>query len=345
MTPGVLSRWRTVLVAGAAIGAVMAGILLMGGFAIVPSLTALWNGAFGSSYALFSATLVRATPLLLVGLGVGLAFRAGIVNIGAEGQLLAGATAATAMGLWLPSMPAFVAVPTVLAAGVVAGAAWSAIAGWLKLRFGVLEVISTLMLNFIATYMVSWLVRGPLQEPTHIYPQTRELPDTVHLPPLMAAHRVHAGLVLGIGLAIAVWWLLRRTELGFRIRAVGANASAAWSAGGILPARTTALVFVLSGALAGLGGASEVTGVTYALYEGLSPGYGYSAIAVALLARLHPLAMIASAVFFGALEAGAAAMQRDANVPSVLAQVIEALIVLGVLALHRVRAQNGGSRD
>jgi simple sugar transport system permease protein len=230
----------------------------------------------------------------------------------------------------------------VLLAGASAGAVWAGIAGWLKLRFGVLEVISTLMLNFVAMYLVSWLVRGPLQEPTGIYPQTVELGEAVRLPVLIAGHRVHAGLVLAVVLAVAAWWVLTRTAAGFRVRAVGAGPSAARSAGRIDPARTAAMVFAVSGAFAGLGGASEATGVTYALYEGLSPGYGYSAIAVALLARLHPLAIIGSAVLFGALEAGAAAMQRDAMVPSVLAAVIEALVVLGVLAFDRARSRESG---
>jgi simple sugar transport system permease protein len=213
------------------------------------------------------------------------------------------------------------------------------VAAWLKQRFGVLEVISTLMLNFVASYTISWAVRGPLQEPTHVYPQTVELSDAVRLPPLVAGQRLHLGFVLALALALALWWFLARTAAGFRVRAVGAGTSAARSAGGIDAGRVAAMAFIASGALAGLGGASEVTGVTFALYEGISPGYGYSAIAVALLARLHPLAIVGTALLFGALEAGAAAMQRDANVPSVIASVVEALVVLGVLVLDRARSR------
>lgn len=333
------SRWLVTGATIAGISAAVVAILLIGGYDTSRALAALWDGAFGSSYAVLSATLVRATPLLFVGLAVGLAFRAGVLNIGAEGQLLAGATAAVAVGLAVGTLPRIVALPLALGAGAAAGAAWSGIAGWLKLRFGVLEVISTLMLNFIATYLVSWLVRGPLQEPTRVYPQTIELSPAVQMPLLLTGHRVHLGLVLAIGLAGFTWWVLTQTAIGFRVRAVGAGSAAARSAGGIDPARTTALVFLASGALAGLGGASEATGVTFALYEGISPGYGYSAIAVALLARLHPLMIIVSALLFGALEAGAAAMQRDANVPSVLAAVVEAMIVLGVLAFNHARTR------
>lgn len=314
-------------------------ILVAGGYDTSRALAALWDGAFGSPYAVLSATLVRATPLLFVGLAVGLAFRAGVLNIGAEGQLLAGATLAMTTGLLVGGLPGPLALPLVLLAGAIAGAAWAGIAAWLRQRFGVLEVISTLMLNFVAVYAVSWAVRGPLQEPTHVYPQTVELADSVRLPALFAGHRLHLGFVLALVLAVMLWWFLARTAVGFRVRAVGAGRDAARSAGGIDASRTAAVVFIASGALAGLGGASEVTGVTFALYEGISPGYGYSAIAVALLARLHPLAIVGSAVLFGALEAGAAAMQRDASVPSVLASVVEALVVLGVLALDHARTR------
>ena len=337
------ARWVVTTATVVVIILAVLGILMAGGYDTPRALAALWNGAFGSPYALFSATLVRATPLLFVGLAVGIAFRAGVLNIGAEGQLLAGASAAVAVGLAMGEFPRIVALPLALGAGAVAGGAWAGIAGWLKLRFGVLEVISTLMLNFVAAYVVSWLVRGPLQEPTRVYPQTVELAPSVHLPTLIAGHRMHLGLVLAVVLAVATWWFLTHTAAGFRVRAMGAGIDAARSAGGINLKRTTALVFFASGALAGLGGASEATGVTFALYEGISPGYGYSAIAVALLARLHPLAIMLSALLFGALEAGAAAMQRDANVPSVLAQVVEALIVLGVLAFDHTRTRGRNS--
>ena len=339
MSARLQARWTLPLVVIlTTMGAVLA-MLAVGGYDTRQALAALWNGAFGSPYAVLSATLVRATPLLFVGLAVGLAFRAGVLNIGAEGQLLAGAAAAVAVGLAVGGWPQLVALPLALAAGMMAGSAWAGVAGWLRVRFGVLEVISTLMLNFVASYGVSWLVRGPLQEPTRIYPQTVELSAAVRLPVLVAGHRVHLGLVVALVLAVGAWWILTQTAAGFRVRAVGASASAARSAGGINPARTTALVFLASGALAGLAGASEATGVTFALYEGLSPGYGYSAIAVALLARLHPLAIVGSAFLFGALEAGAAAMQRDAGVPSVLAAVVEAMIILGVLAFDHVRGR------
>ena len=313
-------------------------ILVATGHDVSDALSALARGAVGSWDALLSGTLVRATPLLIAGLAITLAFRAGVLNIGAEGQLLVGAAAATAMGLaWHGPGP--LTVVGLLLAGALAGGCWAAIAATLRLRFGVLEVISTLMLNFIAQYLLGWLVRGPMQEPTRIYPQSATLETVARLPIVIPGSRLHAGFLLGVVLAIALAVVLSRTAAGFRIRLVGANPAAAVSAGRIGAAGVAFGAFIVSGALAGLAGAVEVSGVTFALYENLSPGYGFSAIAVALLARLNPLGVIATAVLFGALEAGAVSMQRDAAVPSVVVNVVEAVLILLVVATDRWRAQ------
>ena len=293
------------------------------------ALGALWRGSFGSSYAFFSATLVRATPLLLAGLAVAIAFRAGVWNIGAEGQLLAGATGAIA-GASLP-LPGAMRLALALVLAVACGAAWALPAALLRRR-GVLEVISTIMLNFIALNLVGYLVRGPLQEPTHAYPQSETIAAAARLP-RFAGTRLHLGVAIAVAAAIALGIVMRRRAWGFRVRAVGANPRAAASAGLIDVPRVTLEVFLVSGALAGLAGGIEATGVTYALYEGLSPGYGYTAIAVALLARLDPLLVVPSALLFGALEAGATAMQRDAGVPSAFVTVVEGSLVLLVLLL------------
>ncbi len=302
------------------------------------ALIALWDGAFGSAYAVWSATLVRATPLIFVGLAVAVAFRTGVLNIGAEGQLLVGAAAATAVALALgdASIPGPVVITAMVLGGAVAGAAWAGIAALLRHRFGVLEVISTIMLNFVAIHLVSWLVRGPLQEPTLAYPQSETIAESARWPFLIPGQRLHLGFVIGIVLALLAWWVLARTAAGFRARAVGDGMRAAVSAGRVDAARTVTWVFFVSGACAGIAGASEVGGVTWALYEGISPGYGYTAIAVALLARLDARWVIVSAVFFGALEAGAAAMQRNAGVPSVAVQIIVGVVVLAVLAAARI---------
>ncbi len=328
---------RTLLFAAIAL-AVLALLLVITGHAPGPALSALARGSFGSGYA-FSSTIVRAIPLGLAGLAVAVAFRAGLLNIGAEGQLLIGACVATAVGAVLTTSPAFVAVPLMLGAGALAGAGWALIAAELRRRFGVLEVISTIMLNFVAVSITGWLVRGPLQEPTRIYPQSVTLPASQHLPTLVPGSHVHMGLVVVVLLAAGLWWWLRESAGGFRLRAVGANPMAAASAGQISVARTTLLAFLLSGALAGLAGSVELTGVTFALYENFSPGYGYTAIAVALLARLNPLAVLGTALMFGALEAGASAMQRDAGVPSVVVAVVEASLILLVLAADRLQSR------
>ena len=333
---------RAAMLAGGAVAvvALLALVLALGGYDAGRALGALWRGSFGGGYAIGSATLVRATPLVLTGLAVAFAFRAGVWNIGAEGQLLVGAATGTALALLLPAAlaaPGALVVPAVLLAGGVAGAMWAGIAALLRRRFRVPEVISTIMLNFVAVSLVGWLVRGPLQEPLGIYPQSGTITESARLPVLLAGSRLHAGALLALAAAVLLAWLLRATAAGFRVRAAGANPNAARIAGGIDVARTTTLVFLASGALAGLAGATEVSGVTWALYENLSPGYGFTAIAVALLARLDPLLVVASGILFGALEAGGAAMQRDAGVPSVVVEIVEALLILGVLALGRLR--------
>lgn len=300
---------------------------------------AFWSGSFGTWYGFTSGTLVRAVPLILTGLGVSIAFQAGVFNIGADGQLLAGAAAATYVALHSPMVLGHIALFAVLVAGAMAGAMWAGIAAMLRSRFGILEVISTLMLNFIAADLVAFLVRGPLQEPLHIYPQSASIPVMARLPSLGTSTRLHWGFPVALALAVASWGLLSRTAAGFRIRVVGANPMAARVAGNIRVSRVATEAFFLSGALAGLAGAIEVTGVTYALYENLSPGYGFTAIAVAILAGLNPLGVVATGIFFAALEVGAIAMQRDAGVPSVWASVIEALIILVFIAGVAVRAR------
>ena len=315
----------------------VATLLALGGFDARDGLEALWRGSLGSSYAIGSATLVRAVPIVLAGLAVAIAFRAGVFNIGAEGQLLVGAAAAAAAGLALAAPLGRASVIVALLAGAGAGAAWAGIAAWLRHRFKVLEVISTIMLNFVALHLGGWLVRGPLQEPTRLYPQSESLPIAARLPRLVEGMRAHWGLGVAVVCCVVAWWVVRYTAAGFRLRATGANPNAAWSAGLVRVDRVAAAAFLTSGALAGLAGAAEVTGVTFALYENISPGYGYTAIAVALLARLHPLGVLATGVFFGALDAGATAMQRDAGVPSVVVTVVQAALILAAVAADRVR--------
>jgi general nucleoside transport system permease protein len=319
---------------GVAAVAVGVGLLAMGlaaaGYDAPEALAALWRGAFGSEDAVLSALLPRAIPLILIGLGIGLAFRAGALNIGAEGQFYAGAIAATWVGLHLGAWPRPLALTAVLAAALIAGLLWTVIPVVLRLRFGVLEVISTLLLNFVAAALVSWMVQGPLQEAKGVYPQSDPLPLSARLPQLPGT-RLHLGLAIALGLAAGLWLFERRTLPGFQLRATGANPIAARITGRVDTGRIFALALGASGALAGLAGGSEVSGTSYALFQSLSPGYGFTGIAVALLARLDPLATIATGLLFAALEAGSSAMQRDAGVPAVVVSVVEATIIIAVL--------------
>jgi simple sugar transport system permease protein len=291
------------------------------------ALSALWSGAFGSWYAFTSATLVRAVPLTLIGLGIAIAFRGGVFNIGAEGQFYAGAIAATWVGLHVASRPAPLAAGAVLLAAALAGAAWVAVPVWLKLRFGVIEVISTLLLNFVAESLVSLMVLGPLQERNGIYPQSDVISESARLP-FLSGTRLHAGILLALIAALILWFLFSRTLWGFRLRAVGVGPRAAEVSGGIDSQRMGATALFLSAAMAGLAGGVEVSGVSYALFQNLSPGYGFTGIAVALLGWLHPAGVLFSGILFGALEAGAGAMQREAGVPAVAVYVVEAVIII-----------------
>ncbi len=331
-----------------AVVALAAGLLLLAvglegaGYSAGPALAALWRGAFGSPDAILSSLLPRAIPLIIIGLGIGLAFRAGAFNIGAEGQFYAGAIVATWVGLALGGWPRAVAVPVVLITATLAGMAWAAVPALLRVRFGVLEVISTLLLNFVAEALVSWMVVGPLQEARHVYPQSDPLPLAARLPQLPGT-RLHLGLALALLLALGLWVLGRWTLAGLRLRAVGLNPDAAETMGGVRPLRVLALALIASGACAGLAGGSEVSGTTFALFQNLSPGYGFTGIAVALLARLHPLGTVLTGLLFAALEAGAGAMQRDAGVPAVAVYVVEAVVIL-IVVLSDVAARRGDTR-
>jgi ABC-type uncharacterized transport system permease subunit len=323
-------------------GALVAGLLVLAvGLALAgydpgTALGALWSGAFGSWYALTSATLVRAIPLIVIGLGLALAFRGGAFNIGGEGQFYAGAIAATWIGLGVGGLPPPLAVAATLSGAVLAGALWIGIPVLLRMRYGVLEVISTLLLNFVAEALISLLVQGPLQERQGIYPQSDPIAESARLP-LLPGTRLHAGLLLALGGALLLQWIFGRTLWGFRLRAVGLGPRAAEIAGRIDSRRMAALALALSGAIAGLAGGVEVAGVSYALFQNLSPGYGFTAIAVALLGRLHPLGVVLAGLLFGALEAGAGAMQREAGVPAVAVYVVESVVILTVLLAESAR--------
>ncbi|MGH7863614.1 MAG: ABC transporter permease [Candidatus Binataceae bacterium] len=311
-------------------GAIISLVLIALGASPAGVFLALAEGAFGNRLA-FTDTIVKATPLIFTGLAVSLAFSAALWNVGADGQLMAGAIVAGGVGPYLGAVPAPMAILVMVAGGAAGGAAWGAIAGWLRARRDVNEVIGTIMLNFVALQLLSFAVHGPLQEPTRSYPASALIAPSAQLYTFLAPSRLHFGIVIALGLAVGCYLLLFRTTLGFELRAMGSNRRAARFFA-IPIARLTIVAMALSGALAGLGGAVQVSAVTHRLYERISPGWGFEAIAVALVARLHPLAIVPAALFFGALDNGSQAMQRAEGVSPVLVQVIQGMVILILLA-------------
>ncbi|MGE3269104.1 MAG: ABC transporter permease [Chloroflexota bacterium] len=297
----------------------------------------LWEGAFGRA-ASISETLVWATPYILAGLAVGLAFRGGLFNIGAEGQLSVGALASAWAGFAVQGVPWPLHLLLALAAGALAGAAWAGIAGLLKARTGAHEVITTIMLNYVALLGTGYLLSGILKDPSPfvVVAQTPKVLESARIPTLLAEYRVHWGLILALALSGACWWLLFRSTIGFAIRTVGANQNAARYAG-ISVGRTIVLTMAISGALAGVAGAGEVLGVNYYHTPGFSAGYGFDSIAVALLGRSHPLGVIPAALLFGALRAGATRMQFVSQIPIDIISVVQGVILLLVAADELVR--------
>jgi simple sugar transport system permease protein len=299
---------------------------------------ALFLGAVGTKLRL-AESLAKTIPLIFTGLGVALAFRAGFWNIGAEGQFLFGALAATGVATRL-------GWPTggVLLAGTVAGALWALVAGVLKTRRGAPEIITTIMLNYIAIQLVAFSLKMPdarggphgwLLEAAHTQPQSDVLPDHAQLSALVAGTTLHSGLFLALLCGVLCWWLLFKTERGFLLRAAGEGALAA-KAAGIRVEREVLFTVALSGALCGLGGAAEICGATRQL--GITPfNYGYTAIAVALLANLHPLGVLPAALLFGMLSAGGGAMERSANVPAVAVSMVTGVLICLVAILPRMK--------
>ena len=300
---------------------------------------ALWAGAFGSSNAI-AETLVKATPLLLVALGICIAFRGDVINIGGEGQMIIGALMATWVGLAFTNWPGWVVITMAMVAGFIGGAIWGGIPGLLKAYFNVNEILSTVMMNSIAVYIMNFLLRGPMIDPSQAelaskIPQTARLLEAFRLPRL-APTRLHLGILIAVILAILVYIVLWRTTLGYRIRAVGQNLHAS-RYGGIKVKRYVVLALLLSGAFAGLAGATQVFGVNYRMItdgsaSGFTGGAGFNGIVAALFGQLHPILSIPASILFGALLVGANSMQRVVQVPSALVTVLNGLVVVFVVS-------------
>ena len=303
--------------------------------------SALFTGAFGSWQAI-TETTAQAAPLIAAGLGVGLAFRAGLFNIGAQGQAIWGSIFAAWVGFSFHGLPMVVRLPLAIIAGVVAGALWGGIAGILKAKAGAHEVIVTIMLNYIAAGLLAWLLTtSTFQRPGRTDPISPVVEWNATFPRLEGS-RLHLGFLLAIGLAVLVWWIMERTRLGFTIRAVGANPHASATAG-MSVANTTTITMLLAGGLAGFAGvlaalAPSVAGTPTPLTSGLVGGIGFDAITVALLGRSRPLGTVLAGLLFGAMQAGGLSMQAKAGTPLYLTAVLQALIVMFVAAPMLVRS-------
>ncbi len=330
------------------IGAVM---LLFLGVNPIVAYKALWDGAFGSGNA-FAETLVKATPLLLVGLGICISFRGDVINIGGEGQMIIGGILATWIGLTFTGLPGWLAITLALLAGFLGGAIWGGIPGYLKAYFNVNEILSTVMMNAIAVQIMNFMMRGPMLDPIQAakaskIPQTARLIEAFRLA-RWSPTRLHLGVLIAVILAILVYILLWRTTLGYRIRAVGMNPLASRYAGIKVP-RYIVMSLLLSGAFAGLAGAIQVYGVNYRMItDGSASGFtgnaGFNGIVAALFGQLHPLWSIPASILFGALLVGANQMQRVVQVPSALITALNGLVVVFVVSSEFLRRRRQRQR-
>lgn len=327
------SKWWTIgiPIISAFIALLLASIpLTLAGANILEAYRQMANGIFGSTFA-FTEMLTRATPLIFTGLAATIAFRAKLWNIGAEGQLYLGAMAAVAVGTGLIDAPAFILIPIILLVGALSGAIGMAAPTYLKTRFGADEVVTTLLLNFIVIIFLQMMLEGPLKDPMGMgWPQSEPIVDNGVLPQLLPRMRMHAGLIIALLTAGLVHIFLSKSIWGFKIRAVGENPSAARHAG-INVQHTFMGAAIVSGAIAGLAGVSEVAGLRGYLTTDLSPGFGYTGIVVAMLAGLSPIGVVISAIFIASIFVGADTMSRAIGVSSYLADLVVALSLICVL--------------
>ncbi|MDF2673892.1 MAG: inner-rane translocator [Clostridiales bacterium] len=308
-------------------------ILFLAGYDPIQAYKSIIAGAFGGPKAI-SQTLLKSTPLMIIGLAISVAFKGSAFNIGAEGQFYAGALGAVICEMIFHevAMPSFLLIILCLFSAFMFGGIWGAIPGYLRAARGASEVVTSVMLTSVMLLFVRFLVQqgGPIAEPRGFYPETQEIAEIAKLPYIWDKTRLHAGFLIAIVVVVAVYLFMEKTTWGYKIKATGQNALAA-EYGGINIGFVTITTMALSGAIAGLAGGIEVLGTSWKLYMGLSPGYGYNAIAVALLGRLNPFGIIFSALLFGMLNTGSNQMARSIGIPSTLASVLQALVLLFVV--------------
>jgi ABC-type uncharacterized transport system permease subunit len=341
LTPAGLDWW---LQRGRSLGAsllavliallVGAAILLVAGANPVAAYRQMVQGAIGSRFAV-SQLLVVLVPLLIMGLGLAVAFRGRVWNIGAEGQFYLGALAGGTLAITFPGSIPFLVIPAVLVMGAAAGAAWGWIAGEFRSRWGVSEIITSLLLNYVAIYWYGYFIRKPLRDPSGFLPQSKEIPAAAQLPNFHG-FQVHVGLIIALGLVPILAYVMSRTPFGFRVTAMGLNPEAAAGAAGVDTRRSIVRLMLISGGLAGLAGIVQILGVQLRLQVGISPGFGFTAIIVALLGRTRPIGVLLAAFLIAGLSVGGQAMQLTQGIPIAAVHTIEALFVLFLLVADKL---------
>jgi simple sugar transport system permease protein len=306
------------------------------------------NGLIQAFYP-FSESLVAATPYIFAGLAVALGFKCGLFNIGAEGQIYIGALTAAYVGYRFTGLPWIIHAPLTLLAAALAGEVWAGIPGYLKAKTGAHEVINTMMMNYVAFNLADFLLNGPMKRggSTGYIPISPDIQTSAYLPKFFPDPiRLHAGFLIALVMAGAMFWFLWRTTLGFELRTVGSNLRAAKYAG-INITRNFVLAMALSGALAAMGGAGEVMGVNHSISQSFSPGYGYNSIALALMGGSNPLGVVLASLLFGALSNGATAMQALAGIPIDIVSIVQAFVIMFVAApatirfIYRLKVEGG----
>lgn len=329
--------WKPVV---AIVGSVVVSAILLAifGYSPVEAFKSLWEASFKNP-RVFGNMLNKACPLLFTGVAVAIGNRGSVFNIGADGQFLLGAVAATWVGITFTGLPGPVLMILMVLAGAIAGAAWAFIPGLLKAKLAISEVITTIMFNYIGLQLVGVLVRTVLRDRSQAEPQSYAIAEQAQMPYLISGTKLHPGFLFGCIVAVIIFILLFKSHFGYEIRAVGYNNTASKYAG-ISVNKTVIVTMLISGALAGLGGAFEVAGSAHYLYEKISSGYGYTAIAVSILAGNNPIGVIFSSMLFGFLDTGSTAMQRSIGVSSSFADIVQGVIIVfvAVAAVSKLKA-------
>lgn len=327
-----LPTWAKVLIPIAAVVATLvlsAVPILIAGGALLESYYALFFGALGTRFNLLE-TFVKMSPLLLTGLAVAFAFRAKFWNIGAEGQLMAGALVATVLGLSLKGIPPSLVLPTIIVAGFIGGGIWASIPALLKTKVKVDDVVSTLLLNYVMMHIMGALLFGPLQQPGSSWPRSSEIIAAAKYPILVPRSRFHLGVLIAFFAVFVIWFINKKTVFGYQVKAVGTNIRVAHF-GGINTTSVILWTALISGGLAGLAGVGELCALQYRLIMDISPGYGYSGIVIAMLGNLHPVGVLFSSLFFSVIIVGAQTMSRMTGVPAYIAEVIQGMALMVML--------------